>query len=757
MKRITFSVPLAGVLLLAVSFSAGAQQERYTRYVNPFVGTGAVDGGSLAGNTFPGATVPFGMVQLSPDVEDFSVTHEGYEYGRDRIYGFSHTHQSGVGASDLQDIMLMPTSLPLAQLPETADVSSAFSHGQESARPGYYEVQLLDHGIHAELSATLRTGMHRYTYPRGQENNLVLDLVHGGVIDYYWQPGRNTALLDGEIMFKDSCTVVGYKISTGWERLRKVYFCIQFSRPVSDWYLWREHVPGSWWMRAKHVYHKAPVVQGKKVKAFLQFEDTGEPLEVKVGLSTVSCEGAAGNLAAENPAWDFDAVLSAADEAWNRELSRIEIDASEAEKRIFYTRMYHAFIQPNTFSDADGAFTAPDHTVRTMPDGKTYYTTFSLWDTFRSAHPFYTIIQPTRDAAFVESLLTYSDVYGTLPMITYWGTDIYCMIGNHAIPVIVDAALKKLPGVDPERVFEAAKATSEREHESSPFADIDRYGYIPYETQSFSVASTLEIAYNDACVAALAAALGKENDAAFFRKRAQNYRNLFDRESLFFRAKDRSGAWLEPFDPLHYGPNGDPYMEGNAWQYRFFVPHDIEGLIDLMGGKKAFEARLDSLFDIRTGEGAVASLQSSGRIGQYAHGNEPVHNYIYLYDYTDHPWKAQQFAFQVMREQYLDAPAGYTGNEDCGQMSSWFLLSSLGFHPVDPTSGKYALGTPLYRKAVLHLENGRTFTVVSDRKDEAQWRVRKVSLNGRKVEGHFITYDDILGGGTLAFTMGRKP
>lgn len=737
--------------LLAVPFAASAQGGRLTAYVNPFVGTGAVDSGSLAGNTFPGTTVPFGMVQLSPDVEDFSVSHEGYEYGRDRIFGFSHTHQSGTGASDLQDILLMPSCKSLEQLPDSPDLSSPFSHDRESAAPGYYEVQLLEHGIHAELTATARTGMHRYTYPAGKENNLMLDLVHGGVIDYYWQPGRNTALLDGEIMFKDPCTVVGYKISTGWERLRKVYFCIKFSRPVADWYLWREQVPGSWWMRPKHVYHKAPVVQGKKVKGYFRFEDTGEPLIVKVGLSTVSCEGAALNLEKENPGWDFDAVRRLADEEWNRELSKIEIEASEAEKRIFYTRMYHAFIQPNVFSDVDGSYTAPDHTVRTMPEGKDYYTTFSLWDTFRSAHPFYTIIQPSRDAAFVQSLLAYYDAYGTLPMISYWGTEIYCMIGNHSIPVVVDAALKGLPGVDREKAFEAVKATSTREHESSPFAEIDRYGYIPYETQAFSVASTLEIAYDDACVATLAEALGKTEDAAFFRKRAQNYRNLFDAKSFFFRAKDAAGAWREPFDPLAYGPNGDPYMEGNAWQYRFFVPQDVEGMIGLMGGKKAFEARLDSLFEWTPDPTAVASLQSSGRIGQYAHGNEPVHNYIYLYAYTDHPEKAGRYARQVMLTQYLDTPAGYSGNEDCGQMSSWFLLSSLGFHPVDPASGSFALGAPLYRKAVLHLENGRTFTVLSGGKEGRDFRLRKVRLNGRKLSSPFIRYEDIMEGGTLSF------
>jgi len=731
---------------MLAAMPAWAGQDGFTSYVNPFVGTGAVDGGSLAGNTFPGATCPFGMVQLSPDVEDFSIHHEGYEYSRDRIFGFSHTHQSGVGASDLQDILLMPSCQSLESMPEAADQSSPFSHERESASPGYYEVMLEAYGIHAELTATPRTGMHRYTFPAGGENNLLLDLVHGGVIEGYWQPGRNTALLDAEIKFIDPCTLVGYKISTGWERLRKVYFCIRFSRPVTDWYLWREYVPGSWWMRSKNVYHQAPVVHGKKVKAFLQFEETGEPLVAKVGISTVSSEGAAANLDAENPGWDFDAVRASADERWERELSRIEIEGTEEEKRIFYTRMYHAFLQPNLFSDVDGKYTGPDHVVRTMPKGEDYYTTFSLWDTFRSAHPFYTILQPSRNASFVKSLLTFSDIYGYLPMIEFWGTDTYCMIGNHSIPVIVDAALKGLPGVDREKAYEAVKATSIREHESSPFADIDKYGYIPYDTQAFPIASTLEIAYNDACVAALAEALGKEEDAEYFRKRAQNYRNLFDPETMFFRAKDRSGNWIEPFDQFAYGPNGDPYMEGNAWQYRFFVPHDVEGLISLMGGREEFEERLDSLFELVPDSKVVSSRQSSGRIGQYAHGNEPVHNYIYLYAYTDHPEKIRKYAHQVMKTQYLDTPAGYSGNEDCGQMSSWFILSSLGFHPVDPASGEFALGYPLYRKAVLHLENGSTFTVLSKEKSTG-----KVRLNGRKHPGNFISYQDIMSGGTLEF------
>ena len=742
-KKISLLALLPAMLLT----NASAEPTKcLTSYVNPFVGTGAVDGGSLAGNTFPGATCPFGMVQLSPDVEDFSVHHEGYEYGRDQIFGFSHTHQSGVGASDLQDILLMPSCQPLEKMPESADQRSTFSHEQESAAPGYYEVMLSSHGIHAELTATPRTGMHRYTFPAGRENNLLLDLVHGGVIHSYWQPGQNTALLDAEIKFTDPSTLVGYKISTGWERLRKVYFCIQFSRPVVDWYLWREYVPGSWWMRSKNVYHQAPVVHGKWVKGYFQFRETGEPLIIKVGLSTVSIEGAARNLRAENPSWDFDAVRASADERWNHELSRIDIEGSDEQKRVFYTQMYHAFIQPNLFSDVDGQFTGPDHVVRKMPQGEDYFTTFSLWDTFRSAHPFYTLVQPTRNAAFVRSLLTYYDIYGYLPMISYWGTDIYCMTGNHSIPIIVDAALKGLPGVSREKAFEAVKATSMREHESSPFADIDRYGYIPFETQAFSVASTLEIAYNDACVASLAEALGRDEDAAYFRHRAGNYRNLFDPETRFFRAKDRSGNFMEPFDPFAYGPNGDPYIEGNAWQYRFFVPHDMEGLASLMGGPRELEARLDSLFEISPDPSTPQSMQSSGRIGQYAHGNEPVHNYISLYAYTNHPEKIRRYAHQVMLTQYLDTPAGYSGNEDCGQMSSWFLLSSLGLHPVDPASGQFALGYPLYRKATLHLENGRTFTITSNGKEK--WRVR---LNGRKLDSRFIAYHDIMAGGVLEF------
>ncbi|MBR4755847.1 MAG: GH92 family glycosyl hydrolase [Bacteroidales bacterium] len=746
------SAILSVLLLTSAVIPAHSQQENLARYVNPFVGTGAVDGGSLAGNTFPGATCPFGMVQLSPDVEDFSVFHEGYEYGRDHIFGFSHTHQSGVGASDLQDILLMPSCRPLEQMYEAPDQSSRFNHERESASPGYYEVMLEDYGIHAELTATPRTGMHRYTFPAGKENNLMLDLVHGGVIHGYWQPGKNTELLDAEIKFTDPCTVVGYKISTGWERIRKVYFCIKFSRPVTDWYMWRDYVPGSWWMRSKNVYHKDPVVHGKRVKAFMQFADTGEPLVVKVGISTVSSAGAAGNIESDNAGWDFDGVRAKAEASWNKELSKIEIEGSEDQKRVFYTQMYHAFTQPNLFSDSDGQYTGPDHVVRTMPGGGSYYTTFSLWDTFRSAHPFYTIVQPSRDAAFVRSLLAFCDEYGYLPMITYWGTDIYCMIGNHSIPVLVDAALKGLPGVDPEKVFAAVKATSMREHESSPFADLDKYGYIPYETQAFSVASTLEISYNDACVAALAEVLGKDEDAAYFRKRSQNYRNLFDPGTLFFRAKDRSGNWREPFDPLAYGPNGDPYMEGNAWQYRFFVPHDMDGLISLMGGKKAFEEKLDSLFEWKSDDpNVVASIESSGRIGQYAHGNEPVHTFIYLYAYTDHPEKVRSYAHQVMQTQYLDTPAGYSGNEDCGQMSSWFLLSSLGFHPVDPASGMFALGAPLYRKAVIHLESGKTFTVLSEGKGKDGRKIKPVRLNGRKVQGNVISYQDIIAGGTLEF------
>ena len=723
---------------LLVAVSASAQNEKgVTKYVNPFIGTGSVDQNSLKGNTFPGACVPFGMVQLSPDVKSKPTGHEpsGYDYGCNRIYGFSHTHLSGTGCVDLLDVLVMPSSRSLDELSKTDDFSSTFSHANEKASVGYYAVKLDESGINAELTATLRTGMHRYTYSAGQANNLVFDMAHSG----HWI--RNIS--DAQLRLVDPYTLTGYRIIDGWQRLRKVYFYATFNRPVKE----------TIFKAYNHIYHNGDCANGKDVKCFLSFEPSSEPLIVKVALSPVNADNARMNLR-ENDTWNFDAVRQKAVDAWEKELSNIRIEGTDDQKAIFYTGLYHAYIQPNTISDINGEFMFANYTTGRTEYGEAHYSTFSLWDTFRACHPMYTLLKQDRVADFVKSMLRQYDSYGYLPIWQLWGTDNYCMIGNHAIPVLVDAVLKKIPGIDAERVYDAVKGTSMREHENSPWKIWDKYGYYPEDLQTQSVSITLEASFNDACVARLAKYLGKTADYEYFAHRSRNYRNLFDENTGFFRGKWSNGKWIEPFDPLQYGSNGgNPFTEGNAWQYRWYVPQDVPDLINLIGGNKKFVAELDKFFTLSTDQADTKDHNASGFIGQYAHGNEPSHHCVYLYNYAGAERKTQYYANKVMTEQYKNRIDGYSGNEDCGQMSSWYILSAMGFYPVDPASGVYQFGSPQLQKADITLPNGKHFVITTNRKGKDDCYIKSIKLNGKRYNKNFILHEDIMKGGTLEFEM----
>lgn len=713
------------------------------QYVNPFIGTGQVDANSLKGGNFPGATTPFGMVQLSPEefVQPDGDGASGYDYALNTIYGFAHTHLSGTGCVDLLDVMLQPSGDAIEDLADKDTWPATFDHKNEQASVGYYAVQYDKSDIKIELTATTRTGMTRISYPTKGRQTLVFDMQHAGL-----NAGgdRNTIIFNSQLRLLDATTLVGYRMLSGWQKSRAVYFYAKFSRPVKK----------SIFRSSSQQFVGGDLANGRNTKCFLEFEEDVAPLTVKVGLSPVSVKNARANMEAENPGWNFEAVRQQAVTAWEKELASIHIEGTEDQKAIFYTGLYHAYIQPNTISDVNGDYVRSDFSIDRLPQGDTQYSTFSLWDTFRACNPLYTLLKQERVGDMVKSMLRQYDVYGYLPIWQLWGSENYCMIGNHAIPVLVDAALKGLPGVDREKVYEAVKGTSLREHPMSPWSLLEKYGYLPENLHHESVSITLENAYDDACVARLAQALGKTEDYEYFNRRSQFYRNLYDEKTGFFRAKDDKGAWMEPFDPYTYRPKGMvPYAEGNAWQYNFFVPQDVPAMVELMGGKEKFGKMLDQFFTDTTRVDLDGGGNASGFVGQYAHGNEPSHHCAYLFNWANMPRKTQFYTNKVMNEQYFNRMDGYSGNEDCGQMASWYIWSSMGMYPVDPASGKYHFGSPQLRRVDISLPGGNTFTITTNRKSVADCYIKSVRLNGKKYDKSYITHADIMQGGTLEFVM----
>ncbi len=719
----------AGMLLMAAgSLLAGD----YTRYVNPFIGTGAIDGG-LCGNNYPGATAPFGMVQLSPDTHPQPDWYNasGYSYTDSVIYGFSHTRLSGTGACDLIDITLVPTT--------TGSVTAhRFSHSDETARPGYYSVRFPEDGIFAELTATPRVGIHRYSYPAKAHRKVVFDLDHS-----MRKGSWDCKIINAQIKKVAPNAIEGYRVITGWAKLRKIYFYIEFSEPMESIVLKDDgNVRGS-----------GTVINGRTLMADIEFPASSSPIVAKVGLSNVSTANARANMAAEASGWDFDRFVSDADAAWDARLGKIQAEGDTERLTTFYTALYHTMIQPNVFSDVNGDYTAADYTVRNTGGGRDMYTTFSLWDTYRGAHPLYSIVEPRVNAEFVNSMLDWFDVYGYLPIWQLWGNDNYCMIGNHSIPVVVDAVLKGTPGIDAERAFRAVRESSLVSHINSPFEVWESHGYMPEDIQTQSVSITLEQSFDDWCVAQLAKRLGHDEDYARFMKRSGYYANLFDPSTGFFRGRLADGKWIEPFDPLVFGANGGyPYTEGNAWQYYWYVPHDVCDLVRLTGGKKEFEKKLDTFFSLTESSGE-RNHNSSGMIGQYAHGNEPSHHVAYLYNDAGNPAKGQKIIHRIMTELYNNTSSGYAGNDDCGEMSAWYVLSAMGFYPVNPASGEYYIGTPLFDKCTINLDGGRKFVITASRNNPDDYKVRSVTLNGRRLSDLRLRHDDIVKGGNLHFKL----
>ena len=730
MKRL---VNLLAAFILSVNCISA---QNLTRWVNPFIGTGAVQS-SLSGNNYPGATVPFGMVQLSPDTREAPdwAQASGYDYNDSIIYGFSHTRLSGTGASDFIDILLFPTISDKRK--------STFTHQHEQARPGYYQVLLKDEKIQAELTASVHVGVHRYTCSDGDQLKLWLDLDHSAN-----KGSWNRRIIQSQLRMVSPTVVEGYRIITGWAKLRKIYFHLEFSQPILSNQLYD----------GNRMYENTPVINGTELRGLFCFDKKwNKELICKVALSPVSIENARLNMATEVPGWDFEYIARAAETSWEKELRKIIIQGTDLQKKIFYTALYHTMVQPNTMSDVNGEYMASDYVTRSVAKGEVHYSTFSLWYTFRAAHPHNTLMHTHRNPDLVKSMMRQYDYYGYLPVWQLWGQDNYCMIGNHSIPVIVDAVLKGVAGVDEEKAYEAVFNSSIVSHPNSPFEVWEKYGYMPENIQTQSVSITLEQAFDDWCVAQLAKRLGKEKDYNHFMKRSAFYRNLFNSKTGFFQPKNDKGEWIEPFDPYKYGANGGyPFTEGNAWQYCWYLPEKIPDEISQTVGNKAVVAKLDTFFTVSYQSGALND-NASGFVGQYAHGNEPSHHVAYLYACAGEPWKTQKYVAYIMNELYNDSSSGYAGNDDCGEMSAWYVFGALGFYPVNPVSGEYVIGTPMLEEAVIQLPGRKTFTVKAPRKEDNEVYICSMKLNGEKYTKNYITHQDIMKGGILEFVMTASP
>lgn len=705
-------------------------------WVDPLIGT------ADHGHVYPGATVPFGSVQLSPDNGtqgwDWCA---GYNYADSSIVGFSHTHLSGTGIGDLYDILMMPVIEEVDLTKPVQDIreepfASTFKHAQEKAQAGYYAVKM-DNGISVELTATTRVGMHRYEFPDGVKPGVVLDL---GYHINWDQP------VETEIKRQSPTLFTGKRFSTGWAKDQRIFFALEFST-----------VPSSVILYDSTRILDTPGAVGEKIRAQFSFPEEGEVIMAKVAISSASEAGALEALH-EIPEWNFDEVRRQAGKSWQAELSRIIVDSEdEALLRTFYTALYRTHLAPVIYSDALSEYKAADSTVRKAGDF-VRYDIFSLWDTFRGEHPLLTIIQPDRVNDFIRSLLAHYDEYGLLPVWSLLGNETNTMTGYHAIPVIADAILKGHRDFDVEKAFIAMKASAMQDIRGTDH--YREYGYIPYDLAGESVTRTLEYAYDDWCIAQIALVLSKDDEYEYFMQRSESYKNLFDTGSGFMRAKLKNGEWKTPFDPLRSDHDFEvaEYTEGNAWQHSWFVPQDIKALIDLHGGNEPFVQKLDQMFTMDSKiHGDNASADISGLIGQYAHGNEPSHHIPYLYSYAGAPWKTQEIVREILTSQYSDTPHGLCGNEDCGQMSAWYVLSAMGFYPVNPAEGVYVIGTPMFTRVVIDVGGGKTFTIRARYLTEENKYIQSATLQEVPLDRSYIRHFEIMEGGELIFEMGPQP
>lgn len=704
-------------------------QTDYTQYVDPFIG--AADNG----HTFPGACRPFGMIQTSPATGAVGWRYcSEYMYADSIIWGFTQTHLNGTGCMDLGDILVMPFT---GERHRTWDAyRSSFSKTSENATPGYYTVTLDQAKVKAELTATTHAALHRYTYEQADSASILIDLQHGPA----WNEKQYHSQVNScEVNWENDSTLTGHVNNKVWVD-QDYYFVMQFSRPVIDHF----ELP------------MAETEKGKRLVASFNIQP-GEEVLMKVALSTTGVEGAKANMAAEVPGWDFEGIRTAAKADWNSYLSRIEVEGTDEEKTNFYTSFYHALIQPNEISDVDGRYRNAADSVVNATGGK-FYSTFSLWDTYRAAHPFYTLMVPERVDGFINSLVDQAEVQGYLPIWGLWGKENFCMVANHGVSVVAEAYAKGFRGFDAERAFNAIKQTQTVSHPlKSNWENYMKYGYFPTDlTEAESVSSTLESVYDDYAAADMAKRMGKTEDAAYFARRADFYKNLFDSSTQFMRPKKSDGTWKSPFNPSQIGHAesvGGDYTEGNAWQYTWHVQHDVPGLIALFGGEEPFLNKLDSLFTLKL---ETTQADVTGLIGQYAHGNEPSHHVTYLYALAGRPERTQELIREIFDTQYSPKPNGLCGNDDCGQMSAWYMFSAMGFYPVNPVSGEYVFGAPQLPEFVLHLADGKTFTIKAEGLSEDNKYVKSITLNGEPYTKNFISHADIVKGGTLVYQMTDK-
>ncbi len=729
-KLLQITKNLLFFLFIAFLFSCeDGYKQGDSKFVNPFIGTGG------HGHTFPGVTLPFGMVQLSPDtrLEGWDGC-SGYHYSDSVIYGFSHTHLSGTGCSDYGDILFMPTVGKVQVFNGTPDspesgYCSRFSHKNETAKAGYYSVFLEDDNIKAELTSTTRVGIHCYTFPKSDNANIIIDLMH------------RDKVLDSYIKFIGEDEVEGYRRSEAWAKDQYVYFVAKFSKPFINKGIVKDDV---------NVQGKTEA-QGTNIKAYLNFRTkANEPIVVKVAISGVSVEGARKNLESEATSWNFENYKTNASKAWDAVLSKVKVDGTDEQKINFYTSLYHTYISPNVYSDVDGKYRGRDNKIHKTNNFE-YYTVFSLWDTYRALHPLMTILEPEKTGDFIKTFLAQQEQGGLLPVWELSANETNCMIGYHAVPVIYDAWAKGIRNFDGNKALEAMKASANQQ--SAGLASFVKNGCVLATDEGESVSKTLEYAFDDWCIAMMAKSLNNTADYNTFIERAQYYKNIYDDSTGFMRAK-MNGTWFSPFKPNEVNFN---YTEANSWQYSFYVPQDINSLMELHGGKNKFADKLDSMFlaDVKTSGREQADI--TGLIGQYAHGNEPSHHMAYLYNFAGKPFKTQEIVHKIQYELYKNSPDGLCGNEDCGQMSAWFVFSSLGFYPVTPGSNIYIIGTPLFSKSVISVANGNNFTVVAKNISTENFFIQSAKLNGIVYNKTFITSKDLLKGGELIFEMGSTP
>jgi predicted alpha-1,2-mannosidase len=737
----------------------------YTKYVNPFIGT------SKMGHVFPGATAPFGMVQLSPQTnfevmfqEDGSYNKETYEYcagyqHRDStIIGFAHTNFSGTGHSDLGDLLIMPTVGelildPLKTSKGKKGFYSTFSHDKEEASPGYYKANLDSYGIRAELTASERVGFHQYTFPESNDAHIILDMVY----NVYHHDNKNVWTF---LRVENDSTITGYRQTKGWARDKKVFFAAKFSKPFKSYgHKKYDDITYDGFYRRFEQDENFPEMAGKDLRAYFNFNtNEGEQIKLKFALSNVSSAGAMKNLQAEIPHWDFIQTYEETKDKWNKELSKIEVETlTEDQKITFYTAMYHTNLSPIVYEDVDGQYRGLDQNIHTS-NGFTNYTIFSLWDTYRALHPLFNITQPERNNDMIKSMLAHHDesVHNMLPIWSHYANENWCMIGYHATSVIADAMAKNVGNFDHNRALEASINTASVRYFDG-LGDYMDYQYVPDDKSHSSVSKTLEYAYNDWCIAKMAKHIGNTSAEENFLKRSEYYNNVYDPSIGFMRPKLSDGTFRKNFDPMD--THGQGFIEGNAWNYGLYVPQNIDKMILMMGGKELFSQQLDSLFTMEIEEKYISNhedITRDGIIGNYVHGNEPGHHIPYLYNWTGHPEKTQSRVRMIMDTMYGATVEGLCGNDDAGQMSAWYIFSSLGFYPVTPGSADYALGSPLVKKALIYLDNGKTLTIKANNQSKQNVYVQSVSVNGKKLEGTLLSHQDIMNGGEIIFEMSDK-